>query len=137
MVMRPMESKNTTVNHVRSEVVRIQHQMGIRKSAGKRLSDYIRSEAACEGEPRTFGVSRNTVSDWLKKKAVELSPLRETLVLPDANDSESTILEIDEIWSFVDYKGNKIWIWMALCRKTRQIVVRAVSDRSEKTCRNQ
>jgi hypothetical protein len=44
-----MENKNTTVNHVRSEVVRIQHQMDIRKSAGKRLSDHTRSEEAYEG----------------------------------------------------------------------------------------
>ena len=70
-----------------------------------------------------------------KKKAVELPPLSETLVLPDADNSESTILELDELWSFVDHKGNKIWIWIALCRKTRQIVARAVGDRSEKTCR--
>jgi IS1 family transposase len=44
-------------------------------------------------------------------------------------------MEIDELWSFVDNKGNKIWIWIALCRKTRQIVARDVGDRSEKTCR--
>ena len=43
-------------------------------------------------------------------------------------------MEIDELWSFVDNKGNKVWIWIALCRKTRQIVARAVGDRSEKTC---
>ena len=30
---------------------------------------------------------------------------------------------------------NKSWIWIALCRKTRQVVARAVGDRSEKTCR--
>jgi hypothetical protein len=44
-----MENKNTTVNHVRGEVVRIQHQMVIRKSAEKRLSSHIKSEAAYEG----------------------------------------------------------------------------------------
>ena len=61
--------------------------------------------------------------------------LSETLAKPDANDPKSKIMEIDELWSFVDNKGNKIWIWVALCRKTRQIVARAVGDRSEKTCR--
>jgi len=64
-----------------------------------------------------------------------LPPLSETLVKPDANDPQSKVMEIDELWSFVDNKGNKIWIWVALCRKTRQIVARAVGDRSEKTCR--
>jgi insertion element IS1 protein InsB len=70
-----------------------------------------------------------------KKKATKLPPLSETLVSPDANDSEATTMEIDELWPFLDNKGNKIWIWVALCRKTRQIVARAVGDRSEKTCR--
>lgn len=69
-----------------------------------------------------------------KKKAAELPPLRETLVSPDAEKTESTILKIDELWSFIDNKGNKTWIWIALCRKTRQVVARAVGDRSEKTC---
>ena len=70
-----------------------------------------------------------------KKKAAELPPLSETLVEPDANDPKATILELDELWSFVMKKVNKSWIWIALCRKTRQVVARAVGDRSEKTCR--
>ena len=60
--------------------------------------------------------------------------MSETLVDPDAKDPEATKMEIDELWSFVDNKGNKVWIWIALCRKTRQIVARAVGDRSKATC---
>lgn len=65
-----------------------------------------------------------------------MPPLSETLVEPDANDPTATILELDELWSFVLKKANKSWIWIALCRKTRQVVARAVGDRSEKTCRD-
>ena len=46
----------------------------------------------------------------------------------------STILELDELWSFVLKKANDSWIWIALCRKTRQVVAYAVGDRSKKTC---
>jgi len=60
--------------------------------------------------------------------------LSETLVLPDNNDPEATIMEIDELWSFVFKKANKVWIWIALCRKTRQVIAYAVGDRSAKTC---
>jgi insertion element IS1 protein InsB len=70
-----------------------------------------------------------------KKKAAALPPLKETLVMPDRNDLNSTILELDELWSFVLKKVNKVWIWIAICRKTRQVVARAIGDRSEKTCR--
>jgi IS1 family transposase len=45
------------------------------------------------------------------------------------------VLELDELWSFVARRKNKKWVWLALCRRTRQIVAYAVGDRSEKTCR--
>ena len=61
--------------------------------------------------------------------------MSETLLVLDAEDAEAAILEIDELWSFVLKKANKVWIWIALCRKTRQVVAYAVGDRSEKTCR--
>jgi len=70
-----------------------------------------------------------------KKKAAKLPPLRKTLIAPDPNDPNATILELDELWSFVFKKSNKVWVWIALCRKTRQVVARSVGDRSEKTCR--
>ena len=45
------------------------------------------------------------------------------------------ILEADEMWSFVAQKTNKRWLWTVMCRRTRQIVVFVIGDRSEKTCR--
>ena len=47
---------------------------------------------------------------------------------------ESSLLELVELWSFVLKKANQAWIWIALCRKTRQVVSYALGDRSEKTC---
>jgi len=61
--------------------------------------------------------------------------LSETVLAPDANDPEATILELDEVWSFVLKKTNQAWLWIALCRKTRQVVAYAIGDRSQKTCR--
>jgi insertion element IS1 protein InsB len=69
------------------------------------------------------------------KKAEKLPELSATLLTPDANDPEATVLELDELWSFVLKKTNKAWIWIALCRKTRQVVASAIGDRSEQTCR--
>jgi insertion element IS1 protein InsB len=61
--------------------------------------------------------------------------LSETLIVPDVKDAEATVLELDELWSFVLKKANKAWIWIALCRQTRQVVAYALGDRSEQTCR--
>lgn len=45
------------------------------------------------------------------------------------------VLELDELWSFVLKRANKRWVWLALCRRTRQIVAYAVGNRGEGTCR--
>jgi insertion element IS1 protein InsB len=64
-----------------------------------------------------------------------LPPVSETLLKPDATKREDIILELDELWSFIQAKALQAWIWIALCRKTRQVVAYAIGDRSENTCR--
>ena len=44
------------------------------------------------------------------------------------------VLELDELWSFVYRRADKRWVWLALCRRTRQIVAFAVGDRGARTC---
>ena len=62
-----------------------------------------------------------------------MPPLEQTLA-PSVQDEE--VLELDELWSFVLKRRNKRWIWLALCRRTRQVVAYAIGDRSERTCRS-
>jgi insertion element IS1 protein InsB len=77
---------------------------------------------------------REDQSSLGEKKAAKLPALSKTLIEPDVNDTEATVLELDEVWSCVLKKTKKAWIWIALCRKTRQVVAYAGGDRSEKTC---
>jgi len=69
-----------------------------------------------------------------QKKVAQLPPLHTTLLVPDRQDPTSTTLELDELWSFVLKKANDSWIWIALCRRTRQVVAYAIGDRSKQTC---
>ena len=39
-------------------------------------------------------------------------------------------VQMDELWSFVDHKGEKQWVWLALDAQTRGIVGVRVGDRS-------
>ena len=39
------------------------------------------------------------------------------------------------MWSFVYKRKNKRWLWLALCRRTRQIVAYALGSRGICTCR--
>ena len=87
--------------------------------------------SSMRGIRRTFGVARTTLARWLKQKAQALPDLAETLDPARADD----VLELDELWSFVFSKDNQRWVWIALCRRTRQIVAFFVGDRSETSCR--
>ncbi len=45
------------------------------------------------------------------------------------------MLELDELWSFVRQRRAQRWVWLALCRRTRQIVAYAVGNRGDLTAR--
>ena len=44
-------------------------------------------------------------------------------------------IQCDELWSFVDNKGNKQWVWLGLDADTREIVGVYIGDRSELAAR--
>lgn len=66
-----------------------------------------------------------------KKKFHSNEEIEDTLVEPETND----VLELDEVCSFVKEKKNKQWLWVALCRRTRQVVAYIIGDRSKRSCR--
>jgi IS1 family transposase len=74
------------------------------------------------------------VNAWLKK-AASLPPLEETLLPPEPEEPGSATPELDELWSFVRRKSNTAWIWIALCRSTRQVVAYVSGDRGGESCR--
>jgi len=90
-----------------------------------------RERASMRGIERIFGICRQTLARWLQECAAALPALATTLLPPQADD----VLELDELWSFVRTKSEKCWVWIALCRRTRQVVAYYVGDRSEKSCR--
>jgi len=44
------------------------------------------------------------------------------------------VLEVDEMWSFVQEHWQKRWLWTAMCRRTRQIIAYVIGDRGQQTC---
>ena len=50
---------------------------------------------------------------------MEAQPAFTDTLLPS---EEGDVLELDELWSFVGSKTQTLWLWVALCRRTRQIV---------------
>lgn len=50
---------------------------------------------------------------------------------PAAAEIEIFCLEADELWSFVEKRANKRWVWLVLERRTRQIIALHIGDRSQ------
>ena len=43
---------------------------------------------------------------------------------------DGDVLELHELWSFVGIKACQLWLWVALCPRTRQVVAWTLVDRS-------
>lgn len=108
--------------------------LNARRGYDDRLRTQVRravlERVSLRGIERIFGVSRHTVARWIESWAGQLPPLEDTLTPARMDD----VLELDEAWSFVFKKDWKRWIWVALCRRTRQIVAWFIGDRSEASC---
>jgi len=97
----------------------------------QQVLDAYFERVSMRGIHRIFGVTRYLLAQWLLLRFEKLPALAETLVKWELGD----VLELDELWSFVLKKSQKRWIWIALCRRTRQVVAFTIGDRSEDTCR--
>jgi len=100
-----------------------QHSTQTRQEVLKASQERI----SLRGIERVFKVCRQTVAKWIQDYVRQLPVLSDTLMLYEVGD----VLEIDELWSFVGSKEHKRWIWVALCRRTRQIVAYYIGKRDE------
>ncbi len=69
-------------------------------------------------------------ASWLQQyvnRCYEVVP-RQVQVVPKPKGALT--VQMDELWSFVDGKGNKQWVWLALDGMTREIVGCHIGDRS-------
>ena len=105
-------------------------QVAVQRQKQQVMDAYF-ERVSMRGIERVFAISRYYLAQWLLEAGAKLPPLSDTLVKWQPGD----ILELDELWSFVLKKSQKRWVWLALCRRTRQIVAFVIGDRSEATCR--
>ena len=81
------------------------------------------------------GIARATgVSDsWLQNyvNACYESVPKAAAVVPKAKGKMK--VQMDELWSFVDNKGSKEWVWLAIDADTREIIGCYIGDRSRES----
>jgi insertion element IS1 protein InsB len=130
MAKHPTENKSIAAKPAVSVVVRTQAAMPMSQPSRRKCWLPITSAAPCEASAAS-SASAVRPSSLGSKKAERLPPLETTLapVLPE------DVLEMDELWSFVHHRKNKRWVWLAQCRRTRQIVAYAIGGRGQNMCR--
>ena len=78
------------------------------------------------GIARTVDVSESWLQAYVN--AVYKDMPRTAVVIPKAKGKLT--VQMDELWSFVDHKGNKQWVWLAMDADTREIIGCHIGDRS-------
>ncbi|WP_445300139.1 IS1 family transposase [Microcoleus sp. D3_18_C4] len=78
------------------------------------------------GIARVLQVSEDTVQRYVNARAVVVKKQVEVSSKP----KKRLNVQMDELWSFVDNKGNQQWVWLALDAQTREIVGVHIGDRS-------
>jgi len=100
-----------------------------KKLVRKTLLERVSLHGIC----RIFDISMPWLLDFITKIISELPEnLNAKLVSPDS-EFDMVILEADELWSFVQKKTNKQWLWLILHKDTRQILAMHVGNRDEQS----
>jgi insertion element IS1 protein InsB len=86
---------------------------------------------ALAGIARATGVSDSWLQDYVN--AYYATVPQAVNVIPKARGKLR--VQMDELWSFVDNKGNKRWVWLALDADTREVIGCHIGDRSRESAR--
>ena len=83
------------------------------------------------GIARVAQVSDSWLQDYANAAYAKVA--KTATVLPKAKGKLT--VQMDELWSFVDAKGNKQWVWLAIDALTREIIGCYIGDRSRASAR--
>jgi IS1 family transposase len=83
------------------------------------------------GIARVLQRSEDCIQRYVNSKTNQVKQQVEVSAKPKKRLS----VQMDELWSFVDNKGNEQWVWLALDATTREIVGLYVGDRSRASAR--
>ncbi|WNN91697.1 IS1 family transposase [Gloeocapsopsis dulcis] len=83
------------------------------------------------GIARVAQVSEQWLQSYVNQKYAQVP--RQVQVTPKKKGVLT--IQCDELWSFVDHKGNKQWVWLALDADTREIVGVYIGTRDETAAR--
>ncbi len=79
---------------------------------------------------RVLDISLTWLIDFIEQLYLK-NPPDLNFIEPVAGEIKIFCLEADELWSFVEKRSSKRWIWLILERRTRQIIALHIGNRSQ------
>jgi IS1 family transposase/transposase-like protein len=98
----------------------------ISKEQQELMSRMLLERISQAGIARVLQISEDTVQRYVNAKA----GVEKKQVEVSAKPKKRLNVQMDELWSFVDNKGNQQWVWLALDTETREIVGVHIGARS-------
>ncbi|WP_330202302.1 IS1 family transposase [Cyanobacterium sp. Dongsha4] len=74
---------------------------------------------------KLLNVSAQTILNWIRALALENYEKPEPC--------EAVVVELDELWHFIEFKKNKLWIWKAYDRNTNRLIDWELGKRDSET----
>lgn len=102
----------------------------ISESDKKRFKNLLLERISLRGIGRILEISLSSVQKFVNKLYLSISC--ELKVIEIKNPE--IIIECDELWSYVNSKENPVYIWLAIERKSGQVIAIYFGDRSENSC---
>ena len=99
-------------------------------AARELIKSLLLERISLRGICRVLKVSLSWLLDFIER-LYQTTPEDLNFSEPAAAEIELFTLEADELWSFVEKRANKHWIWLVLERRTRQIIALHIGDRSQ------
>ncbi|NCJ08297.1 IS1 family transposase [Synechococcales cyanobacterium C] len=79
--------------------------------------------------PERFRSSEQWLQDYVNLKSTQTQRLAKV----QPKQKKPLRVQCEELWSFVDHKGNKQWVWLALDAETREIIGAYVGSRGRES----
>lgn len=100
------------------------------------VKDLLLERVSLRGICRVVKISLGWLMAYIKKLYAE-QPDGLNYRMPDRAEVKLQLIdsELDEMWSFVGKKENKKWVWIAQCRRTRQVIAFHVGGRGREDAR--
>jgi len=127
--MAPLDEANKTINAaiVVANLWKIRSGNLGKKDSTVMIDRLLLEKIPLAGIVRVLKLSESWLQEYVNQCYEEVP--RHVQVRP--KPKRALKVRMDELWSFVNDKGNKQWVWLALDVSTREIVGCHVGDRSK------